>query len=215
MARTCALGAYDPGSNPGGLIQQEMAKRVFIIHGWWGTPKEGWYPWLAKELEKKGFEVYVPEMPNTGAPKVKSWISKLEKVVGKLDGNTYFVGHSIAALTILFYLEKLPEKTKCGGAVFVAPWFRLTEEGQPYEEWRIEKAWTQRKINLDRVLQKTKKFVAIFGDDDPYVNFKENKRKFEKFCKVIVEKGKKHVSEEFGVMTLPSALRAVLDMAKV
>jgi esterase/lipase len=35
-------------------------KKVFIIHGWDGYPEEGWFPWLKKELEKKGFSVFVP-----------------------------------------------------------------------------------------------------------------------------------------------------------
>jgi len=34
-----------------------MSKRVFLIHGWEGSPEEGWRPWLKKELEKRGFKV--------------------------------------------------------------------------------------------------------------------------------------------------------------
>lgn len=45
--------------------------RVFIIHGWEGYPKEGWFPWLKKELEDKGVEVHVPQLPNADAPEIK------------------------------------------------------------------------------------------------------------------------------------------------
>ena len=38
-------------------IFNHMNKRVFIAHGWDGYPEEGWFPWLKKELETKGFEV--------------------------------------------------------------------------------------------------------------------------------------------------------------
>ena len=31
-------------------------KRVYIIHGWEGYPEEGWFPWLKKELEDRGFD---------------------------------------------------------------------------------------------------------------------------------------------------------------
>lgn len=32
-------------------------KRIFIIHGWDGSPQNRWFPWLEKELKKKGFTV--------------------------------------------------------------------------------------------------------------------------------------------------------------
>ena len=47
-----------------------MSKRVFVIHGWGGYPEEGWKPWLKKELEKRGFTVFVPAMPDTEHPKM-------------------------------------------------------------------------------------------------------------------------------------------------
>jgi esterase/lipase len=47
-----------------------MQKRVFLIHGWEGYPEEGWRPWLKNELEKIGFTVFVPSMPNTKHPKM-------------------------------------------------------------------------------------------------------------------------------------------------
>ncbi|MBI2582787.1 alpha/beta hydrolase, partial [Candidatus Azambacteria bacterium] len=66
--------------------------RVFIIHGWEGYPEEGWFPWLKRELESRGFEVRVPAMPDTAKPKIEAWISYLAELVGKPDENTYFVG---------------------------------------------------------------------------------------------------------------------------
>ena len=31
-----------------------------MVHGWDGNPNNHWFPWLKKELEKRGFEVHVP-----------------------------------------------------------------------------------------------------------------------------------------------------------
>ena len=39
-----------------------MVKRVFVVHGWDGHPAEGWFPWLKKELEKRGYLVNVLRM---------------------------------------------------------------------------------------------------------------------------------------------------------
>src|SRR3989344_1269237 len=146
---------------------EKNKKIVFIIHGWWGYPKEGWFPWLKKELEKRGIKVFIPKMPDTGKPKIDRWVGKLVKIAGRVDKNTYFVGHSIGAQAIIRYLEKLPKGKKVGGVVFVAGWTSLTN--QTPEEKPIAKPWLETKINFTQVKKSAKKFVAIFSDDDPYV----------------------------------------------
>src|SRR3989338_7241510 len=94
-------------------------KRIFIVHGWDGYPEEGWFPWLKKELEAKGFEVQVPQLPQADAPRIYNWVPALTKTVGVPDKQTFFVGHSMGCQTIARYLETLPEGVQVGGAVFV------------------------------------------------------------------------------------------------
>ena len=48
-----------------------MQKRIYIIHGWDGHPEEGIFPWLKKELENNGFEVFNPLMPDPLKPEIK------------------------------------------------------------------------------------------------------------------------------------------------
>lgn len=48
-----------------------MRRRVFIIHQWEGYPEYAWYPWLKKEMENRGFEVFIPSMPETNTPTLK------------------------------------------------------------------------------------------------------------------------------------------------
>lgn len=124
-----------------------MQKRAFIIHGWDGYPEEGWFPWLKKELEKKGFVVSVPAMPEPGEPNIEAWVSHLAHIVGNVDENTFFVGHSIGCQAILRYLETLPENIKVGGAVFVAGFFTLTNVDSS-EEKEIAKPWLETPIDF-------------------------------------------------------------------
>jgi predicted alpha/beta hydrolase family esterase len=188
-------------------------KRVFIIHGWEGTTKEGWYPWLKSKLEKRGFDAFALSMPES-VERIAPWVNILQEAVGTPDKDTYFVGHSIGCQAILRYLEKLPAKTRVGGAVFVAGWFTL--KGISAEDEQQAKTWLETPINLGNIKSKTKNMTAIFSDNDPYVPFEENKKLFEKFCnKIIVEKGKGHMNEESKTYELPSALSAVLELAKV
>ncbi len=191
-----------------------MQKRVFIVHGWDGYPEEGWFPWLKRELEKNDFQVFVPAMPESEEPKIEPWVSHLAELVGTVDQNTFFVGHSIGCQTILRYLERLPSDKKIGGVVFVAGWFTLTNSNTD-EEIRIRKPWVETPVNFEKIKQHGNKFVALFSDDDPVVPLSNQDVFREKLgAKIIIEHQKGHFGGSDNVLELPSALHAVLDMTK-
>ena len=196
-----------------------MAKRVFLIHGWGESPEEGWFPWLKKELEKKGFKVFVPPMPDAEHPKMETWVPYLSKSVGKVDENTYFVGHSIGCQTILRYLETLPKNVKIGGAVFIAGFIRLNldviEKEEPGSS-KIAMPWIKTLINWAKVKAHLNKSIAIFSDNDPYVSEAINIKAFksELGAEIIVEHDKGHFSGDNGINELPVALDSVLKILK-
>lgn len=187
-----------------------MKKRAIIIHCWGGSPHDGFYPWLATELEKNNFAVIVPEMPDTETPSIDAWVSHLAAVVGDADEHTFFVGHSIGCQTIMRYLETLPTDKKIGGAVFIAPWFTL-QELESAEEKDIVAPWLTTPIDFEKVTSHTKNFFALFSDDDPFVPL-ENKKLFEERlgAQTAVEHGKGHFTEGDGAKELPIALEKIL-----
>jgi len=192
-----------------------MAKRVFIIHGWGGLTSNGWYPWIKGELESRGIEAHLPQMPNTDAPTIKEWIQFLAKKVGKPDKDTYFVGHSIGCQTILRYLQTIDGKI--GGIVFVAGWLPSIMLGTiSDEEKTIAKPWIETSIDFEKVRKLTKNFTAIFSDNDPYVPLENVKFFKEKLgAKIIIEKNAGHFTEDLdGCMELPVALNELLKMMK-
>ncbi|MEK7580175.1 MAG: alpha/beta fold hydrolase [Patescibacteria group bacterium] len=191
-------------------------KKVFIIHGWDGYPEEGWFPWLKKELEARGFNVFVLQLPNPDEPRINNWVPKLKEIVGVPDEQTYFVGHSMGCQAIARYLEVLPEGVIVGGVVFVAGFFkRLTNLEDDEVVRSVSKEWLETPLNLARVKTHLKKSVAIFSDDDPYVPA-DNKGEFEDILgsKIIIEHGKGHFSGSAGTTELPVALKAVLEIAR-
>jgi uncharacterized protein len=189
-------------------------KRVFIIHGWAMSPKDGWYPWLAKNLADKGFLVEVPEMPDTDNPKIEAWTEHLRKTVGQCDENTFFVGHSIGCQAVMRYLEKLPEGEKSGGAVFVAGWFTLTGLEEK-EERMTSSPWVKMPIDFEKIKKHTKKVTCIFSDNDPYVPAENLKMFSENLgAETITESNKGHFAEDDGAVELPSALSAVLKITQ-
>lgn len=188
-----------------------MTKRVFIIHGWDGYPTEAWMPWLKKELEQRGFVVEAPNMPQPDEPTIETWVPKVAEVIGEPDENTYVVGHSIGCRAILHYLESLDGK-KVGGAILVAPGFRLEnleEEGE--EVVAIAKPWLEAQLDFNKIRQATPNITAILSDNDPYNALDYNKQKLSELgAEIVVEHNKGHFSEDSGVKELPSALNAIL-----
>ncbi len=194
-----------------------MNKRVFIAHGWGSHPKEGWFPWLKKELEAKGFEVYVPQLPEAGSPRIHNWVPKLVEVVGTADENTYFVGHSMGCQTIVRYLETLPESVKVGGAVFVAGFFkRLTGLKNSPNVQETDKHWLGTPLNFQKVKSHLPKSVAIFSSNDPYVPLDNQDDFRDKLgSEIIVEENMGHFSGGSDSVTeLPVALQAVLKISQ-
>jgi uncharacterized protein len=192
-------------------------KKVFIIHSWGGSPEEGIHKYLRSQLEAKGFEVSVPEMPNTDSPEIDAWTEHLNSLAPNPDDDTYFVGHSVGCQTILRYLEKLPENQKVGGVVMIAPWMHLLDTAyeNPEEEKEIAKPWLETPIDWEKVKTHTNKFVAIFSDNDFCVPLSD-KEIFKELlgAKIMVEDNKGHFTEETGVTEMPSALNALSEMSK-
>lgn len=189
-----------------------MTKRCFIIHGWDGYPEESWFPWLKRELEKRGFAVTVPAMPHPETPTIEDWVGHLAQLVGKPDEQTYLVGHSMGCQTILRYFASLENK-KVEGAVFVAGFFALRPL-ETEEEERILRPWIETPIDFAKVRQTTTNITAIFSDNDEWVPMEKNIKLFKQNLgediTIITEHNKQHFSGSSGIRELPSALEAVL-----
>lgn len=76
-----------------------MKRNIFIIHGSYGKPNENWYPWLKKELERLGNQVFVPQFPvakiqKPGSHKLDKWLKKFEEYKKYVDKNTIIIAHS-------------------------------------------------------------------------------------------------------------------------
>ncbi len=192
-------------------------KRVFIIHRWDGGPDDDWRPWLKKELQKLGYEVFVPAMPDTDVPVIGKWVSYLTEIVGKPDSDTYFIGHSIGCQTILRYLETVSESVgppparaggaQAGGAIFIAGWFNMKNlEDEEVKE--IAQPWIERPIDLKKVKKVLPKSTLIISDNDPYDAFEENKNKFTELgSKIVVVHNAGHFTESDGYTELPEILK--------
>lgn len=182
-------------------------KRVIIVHRWGATPNSDWYSWLKEKLEKRGYKVLIPQMPGTNYPKIENWLPKLTEVAGEVNENTYLVGHSMGSQTILRFLETLPEGKKVGKVIFAAGFVTLM--GLTKEEEVVAEPWLKTPIDFEKIKNKTREFVAIFSDNDPFVPLEENRKVLEEKlgAKVIIEHNKGHFTEDNGVVSSPVLLK--------
>ena len=193
-----------------------MKKRVFIVHGWDGNPQANWFPWLKKELKNKGFEVFVPQLPDPENPRIKPWVSILKKIVGTPNAKTYFVGHSMGCQAIARYLEALSKEVKVGGAIFIAGFFkRLTGvESEPGSKETV-KHWLEAPLDFKKIRPHLLKSIAIFSDNDPYVPLDNQDDYKDKLgSKIIVEHNMSHFNEAAGVTKIPVVLKSILKISK-
>jgi len=122
---------------------QNTKLKIVLLHGYSGTPEDNHQPWLRKELEKRGYEVVAPTLPNTNNPTEEEWV-KTALGATHYDENTIIFGHSLGAVTALKVAEKLERNIAgivlAGG--FIDPEFK--DHKRPFEttftwEFDVEK----------------------------------------------------------------------------
>jgi len=155
-------------------------KRVFIVHGWEGSPGDIWFPWLAEKLKEKGFVVEVPRMPDSDDPKIKEWLEYMQAVIKQPDENTILVGHSLGGQAILRYLAELPAGTKIKKAILVAPVMNEISV-RDFDEDEAGVFWLKTPFDAEKAKKAAKEIVGFFSDDDRWIPLSSEKILRKKF----------------------------------
>lgn len=138
-------------------------KRAVIVHCWGGEPDYAWYPWVAKHLKDKGFEVDIPALPDPEEPKLDDWLACLKEAIGKPDEDLVLIGHSLGCATVLRYLESLPKNSKVGKVILVAA---FTDQ-IGYREFD---SFFETPFDFEKIKTKSVEGFYVFqSNDDPYV----------------------------------------------
>jgi len=181
-------------------------KRVFIIHGYTGYPDTNWFPWLKNELEKLNISVFIPSMPNTKNPQLREWLPYLQQQVGTPDRNTYFIGHSLGCITILKYIESLPENTKIGGALLIAGFIN------PIHFSELNNFFPK-PLNDEKIKRNVIKIININSDNDhhvPLVQADEIKNRLNSEMIIIHNGG--HLNDKAGFEEFPLLLEKLKEL---
>jgi hypothetical protein len=175
-------------------------KKVLFLHAWYGTPESDWYPWLRMELEKKGYEVWMPELP-TMPTKNLDMETMLKFVIDKdfVDKETVVIGHSLGSVLALRLAERIVFKQ----GILLAGWDYndLTPEHQSFWETMM---------NHPLIKENVPKWVALISDNDPYVTKFIAHEVAERLGATAVDVGPRgHFLTKDGVTKIPEILEFV------
>ncbi len=140
-------------------------RNALILHGTQGSSKENWFLWLKTELEKNGYQVWLPDLPGADQPDLEKYNHYLlSNEVWKFDNESVIVGHSSGAVAILALLNAMPDNVKLKTCILVAPF----EKDSPGGQWDPNKDLFNYKFDLEKIKNKSEKFTLIISDDDKY-----------------------------------------------
>lgn len=54
-------------------------KKAVLLHGGSNNSRGNWLPWLKEELEKRGYQVWSPDLPESDHPNWRKWLEFILK----------------------------------------------------------------------------------------------------------------------------------------
>jgi len=182
--------------------------KFFIIHGSYGNPNENWFPWLKKELEKEGCIVFIPKFPTPENQSLKNWMEIFNDFyLSKIDENTILIGHSLGPSFILSILEKINPVKPIKACFFVSGFLGLLNNKE-FDE--INKTFTTKEFNWDKIKNNCENFYIFHSDNDPYVPLEKSIELANKLnTKSIIIKDAGHFNKSSGYTKFPELLNKI------
>jgi len=164
-------------------------KNAIILHGTNGHPTENWFDWLKKELEQRGWNVHVPQLPDANEPNTSKYNDFLiNKEKPNFNQDTVLIGHSSGAVAILGLLDELPINKKVNRCYLVGSFKNDLD-------WDSLKGLFENELDFEKIKKMANKFVFIHSDNDPYCPLDHAKELSKKLNgDLFVKKGQKHFS---------------------
>jgi hypothetical protein len=133
-------------------------KNAVILHGTGDSPDLFWFPCVAKGLREKGFDVWLPQLPNAEKPNLADWIPFILEN-GKFTKDSVLIGHSAGAQIILSLLENSEIKIK--QAILVSGYAKPLPKTENDPK-------NQDSFNWEKIKGKAGEFIFINSDNDPW-----------------------------------------------
>lgn len=173
-------------------------KNAIILHGAGNNSHGNWFPWLKSALEKRGYMVWTPDLPNPDVPIRETWLATIfANKEWKFNSESIVIGHSAGATFILRLLETLPDGVRISKAILVAGPVML---GTKSEYFPYKKDMVKDPFNWEKIKKSCASFYFIHSDNDPYECGLENGRILQERLggELIFKPGQGHFNLEAG-----------------
>jgi len=162
-------------------------KNVIILHGAGETPNSFWIPYAKKELEKKGYEVWIPQLPDTDNPVLDKWLPPVLNQ-GKFSEETIIISHSAGGPLALSVLENISVKIK--KAILIAGYSAPLPEGA--------NDILQNNYDWQKIKENVKDIIFINSDNDPWAcDDKQGKKMLDNLGgTLIIRHGEGHMGSD-------------------
>lgn len=132
-------------------------KNAVILHGHGSTENSFWHPYLKTELEKRGYTVWLPTLPETEHPSLAVQLPFIMEN-WKYSEGTVIVGHSSGVPLCIALVEEL--KVKIRMVVLVAGFITAVDK-ESTNMLKNSYDWERIRNNVSNV-------VIINSDNDPW-----------------------------------------------
>lgn len=137
-------------------------KNAVILHGTLGSRGGNWFKWLKSELESKGLEVWLPNLPRAEQPSLKEWATfVLANCPFVIDQNTLIIGHSSGAILALILAQQNP--TPVSAVVAISAFHDNSLN------WEPNNRLFDKEFNWHDIRKNASKLLFVHSDNDPYV----------------------------------------------
>lgn len=163
-------------------------KNASIFHGTSGSPNHFWHPYVKNQLEKLGYEVWVPQLPDPDNPNINNWLPFVLNNK-QFDEQSVLIGHSAGCPLVLSILEKIEVKIKL--AIMVAAFYKPLDKLNKELILQSEYDWKKIKAHCSHS-------VIINSDNDPWgCDDKMGRDLFEKMGEdLIIRHSEGHMGSE-------------------
>jgi hypothetical protein len=181
-------------------------KKVFLIHGFNGSPNSSWLPWLMAELKKEDVYASSLAMPNPSEPICTEWMKEIARHVDQNKGDDiYLVGHSLGVAAILNYVQSDMSGADIKGMVLVS--------GRSIKSVNPKTEGFYRDFDFTKIKKLVGKIAVIHGDTDERVPFANGEKLANELgVSLITVKNGGHLTGSEGWRALPQALEALRGM---
>jgi uncharacterized protein len=167
-------------------------KNAIILHGTGNTPEGNWFRWLEKELQKRGYEVWLPQLPDAEMPNAGKYNKLLLNNGFDFNNETILVGHSSGAVSILNLLQELSENVEIKASFLVGAFRGPLNNAARSELF-------PKSFDFEKIKSRCGKFIFIHSDNDPYCPLDDAKFLTGKLDgELVVESGQGHFNLEAG-----------------